>query len=170
MGDRHCRSNPFRWERVQLNLPTMEGYDPQLPWVAKIRGDGSLDSDIFLYVDDVRSTRDTEIDCHQASRQFGSKCNYLGIQDAQQKRKPPDQEQGPWAGSQLHTMNGVEAMLPQEKWEKLKAMVARIEEMRQNDPEAMDRKESESLRGGAYLLCEDVSDTEPIPEEDTLDD
>lgn len=53
MGDRHCQSNPFRWDWIQLNLPTMEGYDPQLPWVAKIRGDGSLASDIFLYVDDV---------------------------------------------------------------------------------------------------------------------
>lgn len=43
-------------------------------------------------------------------------------------------------------------MLPQDRWEKLKTMVGRIKEMREADPEAMDRKELESLRGG-LIYC-----------------
>lgn len=112
MGNRHDANNPFRWDQIQLNLPTTERYDPTFPWVAKVRGNGTLASDVFLYVANVRSSGDTKEDCHQALRRFGSKCNHLSIQDAPQKHKPLDQEQGPWAGSQIHTVNGVEAMLP----------------------------------------------------------
>jgi hypothetical protein len=41
-GDRHCPTNPFRWHSIRLNLPGMSTYTPSLPWVSKLREDGTL--------------------------------------------------------------------------------------------------------------------------------
>jgi hypothetical protein len=45
MGDRKDPTNVFRWERVRLNLPTTQGYDPMIPWVSKRRKEGLLAAD-----------------------------------------------------------------------------------------------------------------------------
>jgi len=55
-GDRTDPQNPFAWEQVVLNLPGSESYDPSLPWVMKIRSDGHLACEVFVYVDDGRIT------------------------------------------------------------------------------------------------------------------
>ena len=59
-GDRMDKANPFHWSHVQLNLPGSLDYDPSLPWVAKRREDGSLASEFYIYVDDVRITASSE--------------------------------------------------------------------------------------------------------------
>lgn len=49
-GDRHEQGlssdwkelNPFQWEKVQLNLPGAEDYDPTKSWISKIRVDGRV--------------------------------------------------------------------------------------------------------------------------------
>eukprot|EP00956_Cyclotella_meneghiniana_P024771 scaffold50352_cov40-Cyclotella_meneghiniana.AAC.1 len=51
-GRRKDVSNPFQWDKVVLNLPGSEHYDPRLPWVFKLRKDGSIASEAFIYVDD----------------------------------------------------------------------------------------------------------------------
>jgi hypothetical protein len=33
LGDLKNPDNVFRWEKVRLNLPTTQGYDPMIPWV-----------------------------------------------------------------------------------------------------------------------------------------
>ena len=56
-GDRLEPTNVFRWDRVRLNLPGQEGYDPSVPWVSKVRdSDGRITADLFTFVDDLRPT------------------------------------------------------------------------------------------------------------------
>jgi hypothetical protein len=38
--DRHDGSNPLQWSSIHLNLPGSASYDPQLPWVSRLRTDG----------------------------------------------------------------------------------------------------------------------------------
>ncbi len=56
---RDCRAlaNPFHWDRVVFNQPGSKGYRADLPWVMKIRWDGKLAAEVFVYVDDGRSPR-----------------------------------------------------------------------------------------------------------------
>jgi hypothetical protein len=59
-GDRRLRSNPFHWEKVIFNLPGSKGYRANLPWVFKLRWDGKLGAEVFVYVDDGRAIGPTE--------------------------------------------------------------------------------------------------------------
>jgi hypothetical protein len=54
-GDRRALDNPFHWEKVVFNLPGSKGYQADLPWVMKIRSDGELAAEVFVYVDDGRA-------------------------------------------------------------------------------------------------------------------
>ena len=51
-GNRKDLNNPFHWDKVVWNLPGSTGYQADLPWVMKIRQDGHLLEEIFVYVDD----------------------------------------------------------------------------------------------------------------------
>lgn len=66
-GDRRDPINVFRFKKVCLNLPGDEGYDPSRPWVFKQRADGSIASDVHVYVDDLRTTGESEAECWAAS-------------------------------------------------------------------------------------------------------
>ena len=37
-GSRTDPKNVFRWDRVRMNLPGSDGYDPRQPWVSKVQG------------------------------------------------------------------------------------------------------------------------------------
>ncbi len=50
-GDRKVLSNPFHWDRAEVNLLGSKGYRLDLPWVMKTRADGHLAAEIFVYVD-----------------------------------------------------------------------------------------------------------------------
>lgn len=39
-GDRHCETNPFKWDHVRLSLPGRADYDPSQSWISKIKKDG----------------------------------------------------------------------------------------------------------------------------------
>jgi hypothetical protein len=56
MGDPNDCLNFFQWKEVPLNLPGVEYYDPSLSWVAKIREDGRVAEDLFIYMDGLRPT------------------------------------------------------------------------------------------------------------------
>eukprot|EP00978_Attheya_sp_CCMP212_P046767 scaffold410750_cov28-Attheya_sp.AAC.1 len=63
-GDKMNAANPYRWDRVSLNIPGQMNYDPKLPWVAKVRLDGQIAAgDIFIYIDDLRPVNDAEGSC-----------------------------------------------------------------------------------------------------------
>ena len=129
-GDRHDRTNPFHWEKVVMNLPGSTGYRASLPWVMKVRWDGELAAEVFVYVDDGRPTGPTEYLAWQAARAYGAGCTRRGVQDASRKRTSPSQTPGPWAGTVTHTDQGrICGTVSQEKWEKTKRLIAEMATM-----------------------------------------
>jgi hypothetical protein len=129
-GDRRALANPFHWDRAVFNLPGSKGYRADLPWVMKIRWDGKLAAEVFVYVDDGRATGPTELLAWQTGRAYGAGCTRRGVQNALQKRTSPSQTPGPWAGTVTHTDGGkVCGMVLQEKWDKTKRLIAELEEM-----------------------------------------
>ena len=118
-GDRRDPNNPFRWSHIRVNLPGSKYYDPSLPWMSKLRPDGTLASEFYTYVDDVRVTGPSEEGIWMAIRKFSSIISYLGIQDAARKRRPPTTRPGAWAGSMIYVdENNVGVYVDQSKWEK----------------------------------------------------
>jgi hypothetical protein len=51
MGDPNDERNVYHWKEVRLNLPGYPDYDPSLAWVAKVREDGRVAADLFIYMD-----------------------------------------------------------------------------------------------------------------------
>jgi hypothetical protein len=127
--DRRALANPFHWDRVAFILPGLKGYRANLPWVMKIRWDGQLAVEVFVYVDN-GPTGPTEFLTWQAGQAYGAGCTRRGVQDASHKRTSPSQTPGPWAGTVTHTDRGrVYGMVSQEKWNKTKCLIAELEEM-----------------------------------------
>jgi hypothetical protein len=84
-GDRQDERNIFQWIVVRLNLPGNRDYDPNIPWVSKLRKDGKIVADLFTFVDDLRSTGPGDKACWQAAQRAASTLNWLGLQDAKRK-------------------------------------------------------------------------------------
>jgi hypothetical protein len=78
-GDRRALANPFHWDKVVFNLPRAKGYWANLPWVLKIRWDGKLAAEVFVYVDDGRLTGITEVPTWQAGQAYGTGCTRRGV-------------------------------------------------------------------------------------------
>eukprot|EP00956_Cyclotella_meneghiniana_P004556 scaffold5607_cov45-Cyclotella_meneghiniana.AAC.4 len=147
-GDRRDPSNPFQWERVVLNLPGNPKRNPKLPWVYKLRADGLIAAEAFIYVDDCRVVAATRIQAWWAARRLASTLSNLGLQDAARKRTTPSEQPGPWAGSVAHTKGGVFLLVTPEKWEKTKSVVDELGEMLHHSTDGlMDRKRLEQIRG-----------------------
>ena len=102
-GERNYPLNPFQWSHANLNMTGDESYTPKLPWATKVREDGHLESEVFIYVDDGRIISHSELVCFQVENIFGSICNSLGIQYASRKRTYTSLTPGPWAGTVAHT-------------------------------------------------------------------
>ena len=146
-GNRHDINHPLHWSRVVLNLPGSAEYNPSMPWVYKIKADGTLAADYHVYVDDLRGTGPTEEATWQVSRLISAKLTFLGIQDAMRKRRWPSQKPGAWAGSVVQTTkNEVLVTVSQEKWDKCKRQINWIDEHSKH-PGGIPFKELESIRG-----------------------
>jgi hypothetical protein len=90
-GDRSDPKNVFRWDKVVLNLPGSDKYEPSKPWIYKVRSeDGRIAADIFIFVDDLRPTGPTRKDAWLAARQAASKLNHLGIESPRDPRRPEE--------------------------------------------------------------------------------
>jgi hypothetical protein len=146
-GDRNNAKNVFRFSQVRLNLPGEQDYNPLRPWVYKERSDGSIASDVHVYVDDLRTTGATEEECWSASQRVSSVLASLGLQDAARKRRAADLNAGAWKGSVVNTSDEkVTVLATHDKWLKLKAILLWLEENR-NELEGMDHKLLEQKRG-----------------------
>lgn len=133
-GDRRDLANPFHWDHVQLNLPGSPGYRADLPWVMKVRADGTIEAEIFAYVDDGRAIGHSAELAWRAARCHAATCARLGVQDAARKRTSASRTPGPWAGTVTHTdQDQVCGMVLKEKWEKTQALVRELEEMLERD-------------------------------------
>jgi hypothetical protein len=102
--------NVFQWEEVRPNLTGRAEYDPSKAWVAKVREDGRVAADLFIYVDDFRLTGPDAEECWRASRRAASICNHLGIQDAPRKMRGVSRSPGPWAGYMVYTDDAEEGV------------------------------------------------------------
>jgi hypothetical protein len=147
LGDQLDEKNVFRWDRVRLNLPGASDYDPSKSWIAKIRSDGQVAADVFIYVDDIRSSAPTEREAWQAAQRTSSVLGFLGLQDAARKRRAPSQEAGAWTGSVVWTSGGtVTVLTTQDKWDKVKKHLKWIADNMEN-PGGLDNKVLQSIRG-----------------------
>ena len=88
-GDKTDIANPFHWVTVRLNLPGKKDYRSDLPWVMKIRWDGHLPCEVFLYVEDGRATGFRQEIFRSAARRVVSLCAKYGVQDKSAKRTFP---------------------------------------------------------------------------------
>ena len=93
----------------------------------KIRSDGHLTAEIFVYVDDGRPTGHCKDLTWRAARAYGSGWSRRGIQDASRKRTLPTESPGPWAGTVTCTEGGsLVGMVSQEKWDKTKGLLKEL--------------------------------------------
>ena len=144
-GDRLAVDNPLRWDRVIMNLPGKEGYDPSMPWVYKWDDvNNRMASDFVCYIDDIRGLGGTERACRATTRRVASYINYLGQQDAPRKRRPPSKEPGAWAGAMcLSKPDGLYVTCTKAKWEKAKAMIEHWRDASEEKGKMLDAKQME---------------------------
>ena len=129
-----------------MNLPGDEYYTPKLPRVMKVRSDGHLASEVFIYVDDGHIIAHSELVWWQAAKRFCSIFNSLGIQDASRKRTEYSLTPGPWAGTVEHTSNKEVAItVTHNKWEKTRSLVQEMEILMRED--RVPHKWLECIRG-----------------------
>jgi hypothetical protein len=120
-GDRKALKNPMRWDFVRLNLPGSKSFDSRLPrvfkWCAKAC---RIAGDICQCIDDERGSGHSLENAWQVHRQYISKQQYLGIQDAPRKTRPPSQDRcGAWAGTVIKiTPDKITRSVTQAKWDK----------------------------------------------------
>jgi hypothetical protein len=117
--------NPFQCMRIRLNLPGTKEYDPCLSWILKIRADGHVACNCFMFVDDKRVNWPDKDLMWQATHTLVAKQSYLGLQDASRKARPSSQQPGAWAGAIVHivALLGVCVLTSMEKWAKMKAIL-----------------------------------------------
>lgn len=147
LGNKDEEANVFRWDSVRLNLPGSETYTPSQAWCTKIRKDGTVAADVFIYVDDIRCSAPTQEEAWKGSQRTSSILGFLGLQDAARKRRDPGQETGAWTGSVVWTSNQLLTVLTtQEKWDKAKS---HLEWIKQNidDANGLENKRLQSIRG-----------------------
>jgi hypothetical protein len=131
MGDHNECLKVVQWKEVRLNWPGVEEYDPSLSWVAKIREDGRVAADLFIYMDDLRPTEPDAEECWRAFRKGEATCNHMGIQDSPKKRAT-SKTPGPWDGSMVYTDDeeaGVRVLVARKKWCKAKHLLANLDEL-----------------------------------------
>ncbi len=95
IGDTNCRSNPFRWDDIVLNMPGGE-FNPTKARV--VRWDAvnkRVATDMLIYMDDLKVIAQTLELTWGATRRCQSRLQYQGIQDNPRKRRI---DNGPWAG------------------------------------------------------------------------
>jgi hypothetical protein len=126
LGDPKDTENMYHWAMARLNLPGLELYDPRKAWVAKVRPDGRVAADVFVYMNDFCPTGPDKEACWQANSKAGRTCNHLGIKYAPRKRRGSSRTPGPWAVSMIYTDDpeeGGRVLISQKKWYKAKRLL-----------------------------------------------
>jgi len=149
-GDEKSLVNPLRWDRVILNLPGNENFNPSLPYVMKWNDVVNRQAgNVIAYVDDLRITGWSMNHAWEIAHRVASRLQYLGIQDAPRKRRI---DNGPWAGSIfLSSSNKIQKTVTSEKWIKARDyIIDLVEKTKQNKNHKFDFKYLEKIRG---FLC-----------------
>ena len=104
VGDPLDPKNAFFWDKLILNLPFSDTFNPGMPWLYKLDSRvNRIASDAVTFMDDSRITGHSIEACWQAGRQLASKLQHLGIQDAARKKRPPSLDAQAWAGTIIKT-------------------------------------------------------------------
>jgi hypothetical protein len=131
-GNPALSSNPMSFNRIILNLPGSKDYDPGLPKVMKWNDKANnLAGDVVTFVDDVRFTGYSKANCQAVRRQFASRIQFLGMQDAPRKFRPPSQDQaGAWTGTIFRISSvSISKSVSAAKWEKGRTIIAHLATM-----------------------------------------
>jgi hypothetical protein len=159
-------SNPMGYDLVLLNLPGSATYDPNQPKVMKWRSsEGCIAGDVITFVDDVRITASSKEGCWSVYRQFASRIQYLGMQNAPRKFRPPSQTQaGAWTGTIFRIDAGsVAKTVSQEKWNKGRSIIqSLLNELAVCDQPMLDRKALERHTGFLNHLAMTFEDLNPF--------
>jgi hypothetical protein len=78
-GNPKDESNPLHWDRIRLNLPGKDTYDPMLPWLSKVvtrENHDHIAGDFASYIDDICTSGVGENECWQVSRRVASYCGF----------------------------------------------------------------------------------------------
>ena len=90
LGNRKDKGKFFRWDSVKLNLPGSTTFNPGLPWAMQWNDlIKNIAAAVVAFVDDLRISGIDEETAWRAGRQLASRLQYLGLQDAARKTKPP---------------------------------------------------------------------------------
>ena len=122
-GDPLDTNGPMGYDQIRLNLPGMGEFDPLLPKAMKWRSEvGVVAGDV---VDDVRITGYSKENCRNVHRQFARRIQYLRMQDAPCKFRPPSQAHaGAWTGTIFNIDSAViSRSVSREKCDKGKALI-----------------------------------------------
>ena len=139
--------NIFRWSKVIMNLPGMSDYNPKHPKVFRVRDDHTMAADLFSYIDDLRNTGPTSVECWDGLHQVCCRLTWLGLQDAPRKRNGPTQTPRAWAGSIIHSdQDLVTVLVSEEKWDKTKTWITWVLEHLE-DQKGLPYQELLSCRG-----------------------
>jgi hypothetical protein len=149
-GNRRDLTNPLRWDFIKLNLLGDPTYDPTLPRVMK--WDSSIKNiagDLVAFIDDLRASGISVEKTWAICRQVTSRLQYMGIQDAPRKRRPPVRNPGAWAGSVFITTDSeVRQTVSQAKWDKAMSHISELLSMLAKSPDGLlDYKRLEEIRG-----------------------
>ena len=167
-GDLRDSSNPFGFDSFSLNLPGMESYDTlkskSLKWNSSLKMNAG---DVVTFVDDVRIVGSSKEHCRSVHRQFTSRVQYLGIQDAPRKYRPPSQDQaGAWTGTIFKiNRNSITKSVSLEKWNKGKDIIDRLHELIIDHPferPVLNRKQLEKHTGFLNHLTMTFDDFTPF--------
>jgi hypothetical protein len=134
LAEEFCRGNhtdidnPLRWDVIVLNLPGSPEYDPTKPRLYKWDAiNHRIAGDLSTFVDDLRISGQTIEHAWYIARVVSSRLQYLGIQDASRKRRPPTRSPGAWAGKIFETTeSSVTKTISIDKWEKAKGLVKEL--------------------------------------------
>jgi hypothetical protein len=131
IGDKACPQNPFRWDRIVLNLPGDPDYNPSMPRVYKWNDlHKAIASGLYCFMDDFRLAGPTEDLTKRCTHRLESRMSYLGIQDATRKRRPITQRPGEWNGSIIIAVEGVGLFVTvtEKKWLKTRNILEKLDQ------------------------------------------
>jgi hypothetical protein len=110
--------------------------------------DGRIAPDVVTSVVDVWPLGPLKKEGWQAALRTAQIVSYLGLQDAPRKRRNSSKAPGAWAGGIVCSCDGeVLVLLPQAKWDKLKALIEELLEMLILDSKRMNQKRLEQIQG-----------------------
>ena len=116
-GDEKDSNNPFFWDKIIINAIGNKDFNPSLQWVFKYNSILKIIAgDVRFYVDNLRAVGWSMEHAWLITRVLFPKLQFLGIQDAPQKRRI---DEGPWSGT-IYQANSeeVNVTITEKKWNK----------------------------------------------------